>query len=116
MQEMENEPVVVVDLVFRSASGRSLSEKEPGLTAKDLADYQATEETQERAVRALRELGFDIVGPPSPYGVTISGPAELVRESFGEAQLHVPDALSPFIESARVPPRGEYYKRPKTGF
>jgi hypothetical protein len=100
---------VIVDIVFRSASGDSLLDKKPGTAPSDPARYAATEETREQALKALRQLGFAIVGPATDFGVSIQGAAHLVQEVFGEGELLVPDALAPWIEAARIPPPGEFY-------
>ena len=115
MKNNENE-LVIVDVVFRSASGRSLLEKPSGLEEQDLALYAATEETREQAVQALQNLGFDIVGPATAFGVSISGPARLVHEVFGEVELTVPASLAQWIEGARIPPPGEFYGGQVGGF
>lgn len=107
---------VVVDVLFRSASGSSLLEKAPKIEDRDLALYAATEETREQAVQVLRQLGFDIVGPATAFGVSISGSPQLVREVFGEGELQVPDSLARWVEAARIPPKGEFYSDHRTGF
>ncbi len=99
----------VIDLVFRSASGKSLSQQSPGISSEELRHYSASDSTKETAVRLLRQMGFEIVGAPSSFGVTISGPSELVREVFGTAEPKIPEALTPYVESARIPPPVKFF-------
>ena len=108
---MGTEPVLV-DVTFRSHSGRSLTHRPPG-SEDELALYAASEETRSGAVKALRELGFALVGPASPFGVTISGTPALIQEVFGGGTPVVPPTLAAWIESVRLPPPGEYYARSK---
>lgn len=98
----------IVDLVFRSASGASLSSIAPG-EKLDLGTYEATPKTRERAQEALRALGFEIVGPATAFGVSISGSRERVESVFGEEPLAVPESLEKWIESAEVPPTGRFF-------
>jgi hypothetical protein len=107
---------VIVDVVFRSASGRSLLEDERKMEVRDFALYAATEETRKQALQELRRLGFEIVGPATVFGVSVSGSLQLVREVFGEGELTVPDSLTRWIEAVRIPPRGEYYHDQEPGF
>lgn len=95
-------------MLFRSASGKSLLERKQELTAEDLSQYAATKETAEQAVESLRKLGFDIVGPAGPFGVSITGSWELVHEIFGD-ELNVPASLKDSISAIRVPPPVEFY-------
>ena len=100
---------VLVDLVFQSASGRSVSEETSAIEAKNLSSYAATKEMQEQALQELRKLGFRIVGPATAFGVSVSASRHLVRRIFGEGELEVPDSLARWISAARIPPPGEYY-------
>jgi len=106
---MEND-LVLVDLVFRPATGHSLSEETSAIKAKDLSAYAATKEIQEHALQELRHLGFTIVGPATAFGVTVSASHQLVQQVFGEGELKVPDSLASWISAARIPPSGEYYR------
>lgn len=99
----------ILDVIFRSATGRSILEKKPSETDRDLASYAATKEAQDKAVEALRRLGFELAGPPSQYGVSIVGSPQLVREVFGEEPLRVPEFLTKWIEAVRIPPPVELY-------
>lgn len=99
---------IILDVLFRSASGRSLLESEKELTVEELSQYSVKEETREQALRALGELGFEIVGPASPFGVSITGSPELVKKMFGE-ELEVPVSLRQWVESVRMPPPVEFY-------
>ena len=107
---------VIVDVVFRSASGRSLLENGGKMGVRDFALYAATEETRKQALQELWRLGFEVVGPATALGVSVSGSLQLVREVFGEGELTVPDSLTRWIEAARIPPRGEYYNDQEAGF
>jgi hypothetical protein len=111
MRPITSGDTVIVDIIFRSESGRSLRDRPAGVGGKDLSPYEATEETRQRAVRELCGLGFKIVGQATSFGVTISGPSRLVRNVFGEGELRVPSSLLSWIESARIPPPGEFYER-----
>ncbi len=102
---------ILVDVVFRSASGQTLTNVEPSVLRKDLNAYAASEETREKAVAILRDLGFTIVGPATAFGVTVSGSPDLVEATFGgrSGPLDIPEPLRPWVESARIPPPGEFY-------
>jgi hypothetical protein len=99
---------VVVDMTFRGPGGKSITEAPPGLRAEDLASYVAPPELREEGVRALQGLGFTLIGPVSPYGVSVLGDAERVREVFGDPPLTVPPRLARYFGSATIPPPGEY--------
>ncbi len=99
---------VILDVLFCSASGKSLLERTQELAEEDLSQYAATKETAEQAVEALRRLGFDIVGPAGPFGVSITGSWELVHEIFGD-ELTIPASLMDFVSAIRVPPPVEFY-------
>lgn len=94
----------ILDVIFRSATGRSILEKMPSETDRDLTIYAATKETQDKAVEALCRLGFELAGPQSQYGVSIISSPQLVREVFGEEPLRVPKFLAKWIEAVRIPP------------
>lgn len=100
--------MMVVDIIFRSATGESILQKEPS-EDRDFTRYAATKETQDEAIKALRGLGFELVGPPSQYGVSISGSPELVHKIFGDEPLSVPKSLTKWVEAVRIPPRVEFY-------
>jgi hypothetical protein len=78
--------MIFVDLVFRT---RAYSEKD-----------------RYHALRELRYLGMEIIGPESTIGVTVAAPPERVRALFGEVELSVPHRLQEWFEAARLPPRG----------
>ncbi|BBO16607.1 conserved hypothetical protein [Candidatus Brocadia pituitae] len=101
----------IIDVMFRSASGLSLSDRRPGIKEQDISLYVATEETKKQAVLALRQLGFEIIGPATNFGVSISSSPQLIREVFGEGELKVPKSLVKWIESVRIPPPGEFYSK-----
>jgi len=103
----------ILDVLFRSDTGKSLLECEQELTVEDLSQYSATEQTREQALRILSELGFEFVSPPTPFGVSIVGPQELVRKVFGDA-LTVPLSLKKWIEAVRIPPPVEFYPQKNT--
>lgn len=94
---------ILLDVIFQSATGRSILEKMPSETDRDLAIYAATKETQDEAVDVLRRLGFELAGPPSQYGVSIVSSPRLMREVFGEEPLSVPKFLAKWIEAVRIP-------------
>ncbi len=100
---------ILVEITFRSASGKSIQSKPPGTPPNDLPQYQATQETRERAAIELQRLGFTVVGPVSPFGISVRGSRELVKLVFGTTELSVPPSLAPYVESIRIPPRGEFY-------
>lgn len=101
--------MMLLDVVFKSATGRSILEEKPSETDRDFTRYAATKETQDEAIKALRKLGFELAGPPSPYGVSIIGPPQLIRQVFGEEPFSVPKFLAKWIEAVRIPPPGEFY-------
>lgn len=99
---------IIIDVVFRSVSGRSLAEKtidEP----IDLEAYAASREVQDRAVHALEDLGFELVGSATQFGVTVKGSRKLVETIFGAGSPEVPETLTAWIDSARYPQRGSYF-------
>lgn len=100
---------MLLDVIFRSATGRSILKEKPSETDRDFTHYAATKETQDEAVKALRKLDFELAGPPSPYGVSIIGSLQLVRKVFGEEPFSVPRFLAKWIEAVRIPPPGEFY-------
>jgi hypothetical protein len=77
---------------------------------KDLRVYEANLETMKAAVRVLDSLGFRLVGPPSRSGLSIIGSPALVRKVFGEGEPTVPSELIPYVESVKIPSRGEFYQ------
>jgi hypothetical protein len=104
---MNASDTVQLDVVLRSASGQSILDKAPG-DNRDLAQrFTASKETQAQALRALTELGFEILAA-TPLGVSIAGPAQLVRRVFGKDEPVVPPSLKPWIDAVRFPPRGTY--------
>ena len=104
-----NNASIVIDLVFCSASGRSILDAQGKINSRDLDAYAATEKTRTNAVDALKQLGFEIVGSPTVFGVSVLGSLELVQQVFGEGELQVPESLSEWIETVRIPPSGEFY-------
>ncbi|HII79620.1 MAG TPA: hypothetical protein HA261_04295 [Methanosarcina sp.] len=100
--------MIIVDVIFRSATGESILLKEPS-EDRNFTRYAATKETQDEAVKALTGLGFELVGPPSQYGVSISGPSQLVHEVFGDEPFTVPRSLAKWVEAVRIPPPVEFY-------
>jgi hypothetical protein len=98
------EPDIVLDVAFVCSSGRSQRTRPAGrLTANDLEQYAASEETCTSAIAELRSLGFRLVGPPSRFGVTIAGPRSIVERVFGTENLLVPPLLSQWIEDVTRP-------------
>ncbi len=100
--------VILVDLVFRTVSGKSLCEKTPGIKSNELEQYEASEETQKLAVKELKRLGFRIVVSNS-RGATVSGSRNLVQKTFGRVELKIPESLVKYIEAATIQPPGEFY-------
>ncbi len=105
---MEEERTVILDLVFRSP-GRLSSRGSNGITLDELERFSAPMEVREQAVKELRAMGFEIVGGPTPFGVSISGPSWLVKKVFGAGSPRVPDQLSKWIEAVRIPPEVDFY-------
>lgn len=106
---MMREQKVVVDLAFRGPRGTSINDAPPGLQAEDLAAYSAPLELREEAVQLLQSLGFALVGPATPYGVSVIGEAARVVAVFGSDPLTVPAQLAPYFASARIAPPGEFF-------
>ena len=104
-----NHESMVIDIVFRSASGRSILDAQTKISEQDLATYAATKETQINAANALENIGFQIVGSPTAFGVSALGSLELVQQVFGEGELQVPESLSEWVEAVRISPPGEFY-------
>ena len=98
---------VQVDVVFRSASGKSILNKKPGEDHCLEKEFGATEETKQKALGALRELGFETIAATS-LGASVAASPELVRRVFGEYDLSVPPTLDSWIEAVRIPSRGWY--------
>lgn len=98
----------IVDVIFRSATGESIFQKELS-EDRNFARYAATKETRDEAIKALTGLGFELVGPPSQYGVSISGPSQLVHDVFGNEPFAVPEFLAKWVEAVRMPPPVEFY-------
>jgi len=107
---MNDAQTIQLDLVLRSASGESLLDKAPGDNQDLLERFAASPETQTRALEALRELGFEILAA-TPLGVSIAGPALLIRQVFGADELVVPPSLEPWIEAVRRPPPATFLAR-----
>lgn len=99
---------VLVEIVFRSALGKSTSDQDQGDAPSAEDTNEARRIAREEALIKLRELGFEI-GPASSYGVSIQGPAELVKRIFGEGELEVPPSLSHLVEDAYLPTPGEFF-------
>lgn len=99
---------MILDVIFRSATGESILQKEPS-EDRNFTRYAATKETKDEAIKALRGLGFELVGPSSQYGVSISGSPQLVHKVFGDEPLSVPKSLAKWIEAVRIPPPVEFY-------
>jgi hypothetical protein len=98
------EPDIILDVAFVCPSGRSQRTRPPGrLTANDLEQYAASDETRRSAITELQSLGFRLVGPPSQFGVTIAGPRSIVERVFGTENLLVPPLLSNWIEDVTRP-------------
>jgi len=100
---------VILDVSFRSASGRSLQDSRTGISGSEAGDFGASDETVQEAVQALRTLGFETIGPSTAFGVTIAGSLEAVRAAFGADQLVVPESLAQWIESVRIPPAAKFF-------
>jgi hypothetical protein len=100
--------IILVDLVFRTVSGKSLSAKSPGIKANELEQYEASKETQELAIKELKRLGFRIVVANS-RGLSVSGSRNLVQKTFGSGKLKIPESLAQYIETATRQPKGEFY-------
>jgi len=102
--------LVLLEVLFRSASGDSILEHETTSSSRDFSRYEASKETQKEAVKALEKLGFKIIGPASPYGVSISGSEKLVEDVFGKEPFKIPRELERWIEQVRIPPPGKFFK------
>ncbi len=105
---MKEEQTVILDLVFKSP-GRLSSHNSGGITPDELERFSAPKEVREQAVRALKAMGFEIVGGPTPFGLSISGPSRLVSKVFGAGSPRVPEQLSKWIEAVRIPPEAKFY-------
>jgi hypothetical protein len=109
MQSDKNK--TLIDITFRSVSGKSLHDRESKLTKTELADYKATAETRSAAIAALERLGFEVTGAISEFGVSIIGTEENARKVFGSLDKPVvPETLRPWIDKAVIPPAGEFLK------
>jgi len=102
--------MIVLDVIFRSASGKSILNKKPSEKGNELSQYSATRATQEKVVKSLKKLGFKLVGPVSPYGISIIGSPNIVKSVFGDEPFRIPESLSTVIEAVRIPPEVEFYK------
>jgi len=111
-----SEDRMILDVVFHAVSGKSLLDSEAGIKVEDLPCYAASETSQEEALEELRRLGFEIVGPATPYGVSIAGPPALVKETFGAEELTVPESLAEWVEAVRVPPPVKFFGPANMGF
>jgi len=100
--------IVQVEVVWFSNSNQSILDKRPGDNQDIEKRFAATPELREQALKALRELGFEIIVETS-FGASIAGSAQLVRRVFGEDDLEVPASLKSWVQAVRVPPRGELY-------
>lgn len=103
--------MIVLDVIFRSASGKSILDKKPSEKANELSQYSTTKETQEEAVRLLVGMGFKLVGPASQFGTSIIGSHKLVKDIFGDEPFCIPESMSMVIEAVGLPPEVEYYKK-----
>jgi hypothetical protein len=104
---------ILLDITFRSVSGQSIHRDVPAGKQPDPAAYSATKETREEAVKSLKKIGFEIIGPPSPFGVSIMGTDQLVQSVFGDDPFVIPDNLAKWIDTVRRPPKGEFFASQK---
>lgn len=102
---------ILIDLTFRSVSGKSLYDLPGAVSKEKLADYRASEKTRSSAIELLQSMGFEITGAISEFGVSVTSTKENVRKVFGSLdELVIPDALSPWIDKAVIPPPGEFFE------
>ncbi len=99
---------IVVNLLYRAPTLNSLTERAPGIRPSELNQYDASPETQSKALRILGRLGFRIIVSNS-RGISISGTGALVKKTFGHGDLKIPDELATYIEAASVQSPGEFY-------
>ena len=100
---------ILVNITFRSVSGKSLHDSQRKLTKEELSDYIASEETRSLAIEALENMGFEVTDAISEFGASITGTKEKIENVFGDIdKLVVPKSLSQWIDKAIIPSPGEF--------
>jgi hypothetical protein len=120
---MAEGPVISAEVVLKSASGRSLTERGAAITSENVEEFRPNQETVKEAIYQLEKLGFEvtqkgitltIVGEPIQFEKAFKINLTTKKVSAGvevrtNKEASIPSTLSNSVEKVVFIPPPEFF-------